>query len=175
METQKRTWTPWAAPPLQERRANLKLQMFFKIRSNIVYCPHEDLIPLRTPRRPLNYFIPQSNVEAHLHSFFPSSIRLWNSLPENIKSSDSLTAFKSAISTVTICSSYLFIFTKNSTLWSRTDGLFTNAEKNSHRNLRFNRQKALVFYSETRVHEPYRSNSVCQNNRSLTELPIKPM
>ena len=93
-------------PPLQERRANLKLLMLFKIRNNIVYAPQEDLIPLRTPRRPHNYFIPQSNVETHLQSFFPSSIRLWNSLPENIKSSDSLTSFKSAISKVTIYSSY---------------------------------------------------------------------
>ena len=93
-------------PPLQERRAKIKLQTLYKIRTNIIHAPLEDLIPLNTPRRPLNYFVPQSSVDAHLHSFFPSSIRLWNSLPESIKASDSLTTFKQSISNVTICSSY---------------------------------------------------------------------
>ena len=93
-------------PPLQERRAKNKLFIFFKIRNNLVHAPHDDLVPLLTARRPLNYYVPRSRVDAHLHSFFPSSIRLWNSLPESVKSSDSLTTFKSAVSTITVRSSY---------------------------------------------------------------------
>ena len=94
-------------PPLQERRAKIKLQTLYKIKNNIIHAPVDDLIPLRTPRRPFNYFVPQSTVDAHLYSFFPSSIRLWNSLPESIKASDSLSTFKSSISNYTLCSSYL--------------------------------------------------------------------
>ena len=93
-------------PPLQERRVKIKLQTLFKIKNNIIHAPHDDLIPLRTPRCPFNYFVPRSTVDAHLYSFFPSSIRLWNSLPESIKASDSLPTFKSSISNYTICSSY---------------------------------------------------------------------
>ena len=93
-------------PPLQERRAQNKLLLFFKIRNNLVHAPHDDLVPLSTSRRPLNYYVPRSRVDAHLHSFFPSSIRLWNSLPESVKSSDSLTTFKSAVATITVRASY---------------------------------------------------------------------
>ena len=30
----------------------------------------------------LNFPVPHSNVDSHLHSFFPNTIRLWNALPE---------------------------------------------------------------------------------------------
>ena len=102
----KKNMTTLGWPPLQERRAQIKLQTFYKIKNNIIHVPLDDLSPLHTPRRPFNYFVPRSTVDAHLHSFFPSSIRLWNSLPEPIKSSDSVNTFKSSISNVNICSSY---------------------------------------------------------------------
>ena len=92
--------------PLQERRANIKLKMFYKIRSESVFAPLDDLIPLNTPRRPLNYFVPQSLTDTHLQSFFPSTIRLWNSLPESVKSADSIDTFEGALSSITIRTTY---------------------------------------------------------------------
>ena len=93
-------------PPLQERRASIKLKMFYKIRSKTVCAPLDYLISLSTPRRPFNYFVPQSLTDTHLQSFYPSTIRLWNSLPETVKSADSINTFTSAISSITIRCSY---------------------------------------------------------------------
>ena len=36
----------------------------------------------------------------HFNSFFPSSIRLWNNLPQNVKDSKSLISFKTTLSTL---------------------------------------------------------------------------
>ena len=69
--------------PLQERRAKLKVTMLFKIK--------EDLI---------------ASKDCHLFSFFPSAIRLWNTIPDSVKAADSLSGFKSAIENYTISSSY---------------------------------------------------------------------
>ena len=69
-------------PPLEERRAKIKLNMLFKIKNDIVHIPKDDLVS--SYRKPLNYFVPQSNVDAHLYSFFPSTIRSWNSLPVTV-------------------------------------------------------------------------------------------
>ena len=93
-------------PPLQERRARLKVTMFDKTINNLIHTPQTDLKPLMAPRRKLNYFIPRSNIDCHLHSFFPSSIRLWNSLPNTIKAANSLAVFKSFVERHTISTSY---------------------------------------------------------------------
>ena len=92
--------------PLSERRAKIKLTMFHKIKNNQIHIPRDDLSPNR--RKPLNYYIPHSTVDSHLYSFFPSSIRLWNSLPDSIKSSVSPTSFKNSLNNLStpIRSSY---------------------------------------------------------------------
>ena len=52
---------------LSQRRSKIKLTMLFKIRTNKVHIPPEELI--ENSRKPLNYFIPQSSVDCHLHSY----------------------------------------------------------------------------------------------------------
>ena len=49
---------------------------------------------------------PASNVNSHLHSFYPNSIRLWNSLPVDVKSSKNAEVFKSKLDKITIRSAY---------------------------------------------------------------------
>ena len=93
--------------PLQERRAKNKLNIFYKIKDNLIHAPTDDLVPTVTPRHPNNFSIPRSAVNAHLSSFFPSTIRLWNSLPEQAKSATSLNEFKSSVSDITIRSGEL--------------------------------------------------------------------
>ena len=93
-------------PPLQERRAKHKVTMLYKTIHNHIQTPRLDLKPLTAPRRRLNFFVPRSRIDTHLHSFFPSTIRLWNSLPDPIKSASSLANFKSSIERHTICASY---------------------------------------------------------------------
>ena len=82
-------------PTLQEQRKHHKLTLMYKINNNIIHAPTEDLQP--NPRKPLNFHVPQSSIDAHLHSFYPSTIRLWNQLPQTTKTSTSLTSFSSAL------------------------------------------------------------------------------
>ena len=88
-------WTP-----LENRREKIKLSMLFKIISHSIHVPRDDLVP--NPRKPLNFILPYSSVDSHLHSFFPSTIRLWNSIPQHAKSCDSLSSFKAALNKITI-------------------------------------------------------------------------
>ena len=80
---------------LSERRSKNKLIMFYKIHSNEVHISADEMI--QSKRKPLNYLVPYSALDCHLHSFYPSTIRLWNSLPVSTKSSSSVTAFKSSL------------------------------------------------------------------------------
>ena len=91
-------------PPLAERRARAKLTTLFKARQGVIDIPLDDLTPLgrATRNSNLKYQIPQSSVNSHLHSFFPSSIRLWNNLPQHTKACDSVASFKTSISCLTL-------------------------------------------------------------------------
>jgi hypothetical protein len=92
--------------PLQERRSKIKVTMLYQIKNELVLANKDDLIQSSSTRRPLNFFIPQSKKNCHLHSFFPSTIRLWNSIPDNIKATNSLSQFKSAIENHTLTCTY---------------------------------------------------------------------
>ena len=86
--------------PLSERRSKIKLTMLFKIKSDLAHVPREDLII--NPRKKENYLIPSSAVNSHLFSFFPSTIRLWNSAPLHLKNSTSLNNFKTSLDKIKI-------------------------------------------------------------------------
>lgn len=81
---------------LQERRMQCKSVMLYRIVHNLVAIPATPyLIPARTSRgHSMKFLIPQSTVNSHLYSFFPSTIRLWNQLPEYAVSATSLETFK---------------------------------------------------------------------------------
>ena len=81
---------------LQKRRMQVKSAMLYWIVHNLVAIPATPfLIPVRTSRgHSMKFFIPQSTVNSHLYSFFPSTIRIWNQLPECAISARSLEAFK---------------------------------------------------------------------------------
>eukprot|EP00745_Piridium_sociabile_P019699 TRINITY_DN29925_c0_g1_i14.p1 TRINITY_DN29925_c0_g1~~TRINITY_DN29925_c0_g1_i14.p1 ORF type:complete len:275 (+),score=2.49 TRINITY_DN29925_c0_g1_i14:136-960(+) len=86
---------------LKERRKRHRLLQFFKMING--RCPNylTDLLPSlvseRNPyhrRRPLERIEPRSRTELYKNSFLPSTTALWNSLPDNIKASDSISQFK---------------------------------------------------------------------------------
>ena len=82
---------------LQRRRNNCKAIMLYKIIHKLVFISAtEFLTPTVTHTRhnQHNYLIPSSRINVHLHSFFPSSIRIWNNLDDDIKQSPSLESFK---------------------------------------------------------------------------------
>ena len=77
--------------------SKIKVTMLYKIRNDLIRISKKDLVPATSLRYRLNYAVPHSKLERHLHSFFPSSIRLWNRLPSEIKLSPDLLKFKSAV------------------------------------------------------------------------------
>ena len=82
-------------PSLQQRRKDLKLTLFYK-----AYYNHVDIdIPLqKNPRgMPHKFMLPSSRTNIHLHSFFPSTVRLWNVLPDAVVESDTPDQFKTAL------------------------------------------------------------------------------
>ena len=74
--------------------------MQYKIRNDLIRISKKDLVPATSLRYRLNYAVPHSKLERHLHSFLPSSIRLWNPLPSKIKLSPDLSEFKYAAQNV---------------------------------------------------------------------------
>ena len=96
--------------PLEEQRAKHKVNIFFKAMQNEIKIPIEDFKMKSTNRNTrsgcLTYNIPASKIYSHLHSFFPSTIRLWNSLPTYIKLSDNSETFKNRLQYIKLKATY---------------------------------------------------------------------
>ena len=86
--------------PLIERRAHSKVTNIFKAKNNLLKIPMSHLLLNKNNTRASsngNYAIPRSRTTVHLHSFFPSTVRLWNAIPGPIQNSTSVEAFKTSI------------------------------------------------------------------------------
>ena len=88
-------------PTLQQRRKQAKTIMLFKIPNGVVDADSSRLKPNNTANRTRGhsrrYQIPASKLSTHKQSFFPSTIRLWNKLPENVVGMDNLNTFGSTV------------------------------------------------------------------------------
>ena len=90
-------------PSLAQRRKASKILNIFKFKSNL---SHSFASPLKSPPSP-PYFSRNYNKDNFIpifckstsfsNSFFPSSIKLWNSLPSSFKSATSITSLKSML------------------------------------------------------------------------------
>ena len=87
--------------PLHKRREFHRLCLMYKIMNGNAPCYLSNLIPGfvqdRTGyllRNRLNLDIPLARVNVYGHSFFPTTIKLWNDLEAGLKSLPSLAAFK---------------------------------------------------------------------------------
>ena len=89
-------------PPLAHCRNQLKAITMFKIMHQLIDIPADTiLIPA-----PSNYSLrghsmrllqPNTRVNSYLNSFFPSSIKIWNNLPNNLITCSSLDQFKARL------------------------------------------------------------------------------
>ena len=93
---------------LQERRAKIRLTNFFKIKEGLLHTPTDDLVPASSSRNGPNFSVPYSRVDAHKFSFFPNTIRQWNSLPSSIKTANSLDLFKSGLASQSVTPSAFY-------------------------------------------------------------------
>ena len=89
-------------PTLRERRDQMKLIMMYKIIHGLIYIQHN--LPLtysnlnNISRGHLHRFIqPATRIDSYKHSFFPSTICMWNRLPSVVVMSESLFQFKNSL------------------------------------------------------------------------------
>ena len=93
-------------PTLHLRRTKAKLIQNFKLHHNISHSHNNPPLTLSYPIRCTrssslhNFSELCCRITVYLHSFYPSAIKQWNSLPEEAKSTDSLSCFKFLISSV---------------------------------------------------------------------------
>ena len=81
---------------LENRRIQNSLILLYKTKYHLVAIDHFYL----TETRNLNFFVPYSRTNYHMNSFFPRTIRHWNSLPDSLKASTSLCEFTTGLATV---------------------------------------------------------------------------
>ena len=82
-------------PSLEQRRNCLKLIMFNKIVNDLVDISIT-LAPLSSSTRGHNqrFVTPFARTDTYLNSFLPSTIKLWNSLPDSLIKLDDINQFK---------------------------------------------------------------------------------
>ena len=95
--------------PLEEQRARIKVTMFFKAINSQIDITINDLNRSNRKTRHSDnqtFILPTSKNDSHMHSFFPSTVRLWNKLPSGTKSSENVDTFKHKLQNITLKSSY---------------------------------------------------------------------
>ena len=92
-------------PTLECRRNQAKLHMFYKIINNIISIPYDHLTQSSTTTRghSMRYMQLAARTNTYLYSFFPSTIRLWNSLSNEIVFSRDFDCFKSSLDSYMFC------------------------------------------------------------------------
>ena len=91
--------------PLEEQRARNKVTFLFKAINGHSKIPTDELNMVSSSRTRYGtqaFKLPHSNVNSHLYSFFPNTIRLWNNLPTPVKNSNSVEEFKTQLSDITL-------------------------------------------------------------------------
>jgi len=91
------TYLQW--PTLNDRREKLKIIMLYKIMQQLVEIPRTNLIPALdyycTRGYNTKYIQPFARTDTYYYSFFPSTIRTWNSLQEDFCNIRNLQTLKS--------------------------------------------------------------------------------
>ena len=80
-------------PTLEERRNKSKITTMYKIINGNPSIPTNDLIPNHRPSREGYYKQLDTMIDSYKFSFFPSTIRLWNTLPPFVIHSPTLDEF----------------------------------------------------------------------------------
>ena len=93
--------------PLEERRARTKVTIMFKALNHLIDVPTDHLVLTQNSTRSHNNFcIPYCRTDTHRSAFFSSTIRLWNTLPVNIRCAPSTTSFQGSLTTQTLRQHY---------------------------------------------------------------------
>ena len=87
--------------PLAERRRDARLTLMFKIINDLIAIPAEEYLTKSSSRTRSgasnSYRLYTTNTSTYANSFFPRTIKDWNSLPIDIKAVESLDQFKEGL------------------------------------------------------------------------------
>jgi len=81
-------------PSLQNRRLYHKLCTMYKIVHNLISFPLSVFVPHPNSHYANTFIQPFARTNSFLHSYVPSTISTWNSLPSNITNAPSVCTFK---------------------------------------------------------------------------------
>ena len=83
-------------PTLQERRANLKMVLLYRITHHQADTLQHHLIPntMSLHGHPNQYHVQFARTLIYQKAFFPDAIRMWNSLPADVVQCTSVENFK---------------------------------------------------------------------------------
>ena len=88
---------------LQERRAQAKAVMMYRVVYHLIDIHSSLLVPIISPRgNNITFLVPYARTTIYQKSFFPDTIRIWNSLSSEAVTATSINSFKSRIQTTTI-------------------------------------------------------------------------
>ena len=84
---------------LEQRRAKARTIMGFRIVNRLVSIPDNQLIPTTKTTRghTKKYRQIGTKTNYHKHSFFPSIIPLWNSLPDSLAAAETIETFRTRL------------------------------------------------------------------------------
>ena len=87
---------------LQERRAQAKACMMYRVVNQLIDIPSRILVPTISPRgNNITFLVPYARTIIYQQSFFPDGIRIWNSLPSQAVIAPFIDCFKSQIQATT--------------------------------------------------------------------------
>ncbi len=92
-------------PTLAQRRLHLSLCFLYRIIHGLLYFPPNVFVPSSTSShytRPYSLYQPFARTDSYLHSFLPNTVPQWNTLPEYVVASPSLSSFKRNLSPFTL-------------------------------------------------------------------------
>ena len=87
-------------PTLAARRKYFNLCTMYKIVNQLIFFPSNMFSPRVTPFQPSSnhlYYQPFCRTNSYLYSFVLNTCSVWNSLPLSVRSSDSISSFKSSL------------------------------------------------------------------------------
>ena len=88
-------------PTLQERRAQAKRYMMYRIVYNLVDIPASHLKPTISVRgHNMRHIVPYARTLAYQRSFFLDIIRIWNSLPQSVVNCPTLDSFNGELQSI---------------------------------------------------------------------------
>ena len=84
---------------LQHRRDTAKVVMMYRIKNNLIDIPHDHLTSTSRSLRGNNQkmIVPCTRTSLMKGSFFPDTIRLWNTLPQQVVDPPTLDVFKDRV------------------------------------------------------------------------------